>query len=141
MPPQIFEGQSRNYLAVMCSVRLSSVAVLLSNISFRSALNVVALEAESSQSEVMSDQMWDALYEDSFQQKLSRYLKGTGHPDHPDVRQVVGEVVFERDRHDPLLRARLFLQMMSGSDLLPPGDDWQLKVGVVGYSAPALTQR
>ena len=67
----------------------------------------------------MDDPSWDLVYQSYFHERLEEYLNGVGHPDHPDVRAVVGEARFLADANDPLLRTRLFLQMMTGSDLLP----------------------
>ena len=44
------------------------------------------------------------------------------------VRAAVGEERFVREAGDPLLRARLFLQMISGNDLIPVTEDWELEV-------------
>ncbi|TFK77715.1 hypothetical protein K466DRAFT_571306, partial [Polyporus arcularius HHB13444] len=82
---------------------------------------------QSANSEDMPDVSWDIIFEDAFRERLKAYLKGRGHPDHPDVHELIPEEIFMRDRDDPLLRARLFLQMMSGCDLVPPEGDWNLK--------------
>ncbi|TFK82278.1 hypothetical protein K466DRAFT_603805 [Polyporus arcularius HHB13444] len=123
-----FAYSCREYLAVMCSVRLNDISLLIRHIEFKSALDRRAAEQQSAHSEDMPDSSWDVIFEDAFKERVKAYLKGRGHPDHPDVRVVVGEDVFVRDRDDPLLRARLFLQMMSGSDLVPPNGDWKLKI-------------
>ncbi|TFK82464.1 hypothetical protein K466DRAFT_603651 [Polyporus arcularius HHB13444] len=125
---ETFLFNCRDYLAVMCSVRLDDVSLLIRHIEFKSALDLRAAEQQSAHSEIMPNVTWDVIFEDAFKERLTAYLKGRGHPDHPDVREVVGQEVFLRDQGDPLLRARLFLQMMSGSDLVPPEGDWKLKI-------------
>ena len=102
--------------------------VLIQHIAFKSRFDLAAIEQQSAQSEEMSTSTWDALFEDAFRSRLIRYLRGRGHPNHPDVIEVVGQETFVREEQDPLLRARLFLQMMSGSDLVPIDKEWKLKV-------------
>ena len=125
---QTFSHDCRSFLAYMSSTRLDSVDLLVHHLDFRSRLDRAAVEQESAQSEEMSNRTWDVLFEDAFRTRLIRYLYGTGHPNHPDVVEVSGQAIFDRDRDDPLLRARLFLQMMSGSDLVPINKEWQFKV-------------
>ncbi|KAI0712965.1 hypothetical protein C8T65DRAFT_695159 [Cerioporus squamosus] len=127
---ETFARNTRDYLATMCSVRLDDVSLLIRHLKIKSSLDRGAIEKQSANSEDMLNATWDVHFEDLFAERLKVYLWGRGHPDHPDVRDVVGEDVFLSDKEDALLRARLFLQMMSGSDLVPPEGDWQLKINV-----------
>ncbi|TFK81813.1 hypothetical protein K466DRAFT_604199 [Polyporus arcularius HHB13444] len=123
-----FLGRSRDYLAVLCNARLESVQELLRKIKPRSTLDRAAIAREAAHSETMTTGSWDAYFEDVFEARLARYLTGLGHPNHPDVREVIGDDMFARDSGDPLLRARLFLHMMTGSDLVPDDKEWLLKI-------------
>ena len=112
----------------MCNHRLQDPSLVVNALDFRSALDPKKIAADCEQSEDMSDEAFDFLFEQEFARRLTGYLQGAGHPNHPDVRSVVGEERFSLDSGDPLLRARLFLHMISGSDLVPNGDGWRLKV-------------
>ncbi|KAI0706371.1 hypothetical protein C8Q76DRAFT_748384 [Earliella scabrosa] len=125
---QTFASRCRDYLATMCNHRLDDPEVLVTHLEFRSALDAKKIASECERSVDMPLAAWDFFFEEEFVSRLLRYLRGRGHPDHPDVRAVVGEERFLRDRDDPLLRARLFLHMMSGSDLIPNGSSWKLKL-------------
>lgn len=118
----------RDFLAAMCNQRLEDPTLVISALEFRSPHDPVAVNAACEASSVMLPEAWDIHWEHEFALQLTKYLQGEGHPNHPDVRLVVGEKRFVRERHDPLLRARLFLHMMSGSDLVPHGSEWKLKV-------------
>ncbi|KAI0744664.1 hypothetical protein C8Q76DRAFT_688012 [Earliella scabrosa] len=71
--------------------------------------------SQAAHSAFMDDQSWDLVYQCYFHKRLEEYLNGIGHPDHPNVHAVIGEVRFLADANDPLLRTRLFLQMITGS--------------------------
>ena len=117
----------------MYNRRLDDVSILRSHIEFRSALDRDAVLAEEEHSEAMevSERCLDYYYEALFQDKLMLYLEGLGHPDHWFIRSVVSDTDFEAGRHDPLLRARRFLQLMTGSDLIPIQDNWKLVVSLL----------
>lgn len=53
---------------------------------------------------------------------MSRYLKGTGHPDHPMINGLVDHETRVRDSRVPCFRARRFLKVVSGNEILPPND-------------------
>ncbi|RDX47053.1 hypothetical protein OH76DRAFT_1419895 [Lentinus brumalis] len=110
-----FFRRCRDFLAVMCHCRLEDVNLLLRKLDFRSTLDRKAIEQQSAQSETMTDGTWDAYFEDHFADRVRRYL-------------VVGDEAFERDSGDKLLRARLFLHTMTGTDLVPADESWSLKV-------------
>ena len=74
------------------------------------------------------DETWDLIYEQAFDIRLRAYLSGVGHPNHPNVIAAIGSERFEREAEDPLLRARLFVKMMSGSDLVPLDPSWSIQV-------------
>ena len=125
---QLFEARTRDFLAFMYDKRLKSVQTLHNHLVFRSELakgNVLEVAATS---EVVPVEAWPIIWEHEVEDRLRGYLNGVGHPDHPDVRAAVGEERFVREAGDPLLRARLFLQMISGNDLIPVTEDWELEV-------------
>jgi hypothetical protein len=60
------------------------------------------------------------LLQQSFQFRLLRWLHGHGHPD--ALRGVhIPENVFDAEKDDPLVRAKLLLRAISETDLLPVG--------------------
>ncbi|RPD52498.1 hypothetical protein L227DRAFT_568566, partial [Lentinus tigrinus ALCF2SS1-6] len=59
-----FLSRSRDYLAVMCSTQLDSVDVLIAHLHLESSYDREKVNAESAQSEDMSDASWDVLFED-----------------------------------------------------------------------------
>ncbi|PIL31783.1 hypothetical protein GSI_06487 [Ganoderma sinense ZZ0214-1] len=124
----IFFAQARNYLAAMYNRRLENVDVLLQHIEFRSSLNAetVATEMQYSDGDQVSEACWDIHYEHLVEEKFKRYLRGSGHPDHWFIRSMVSEDEFNAARNDSLLRARSFLQLMTGSDLVPSGNEWKI---------------
>jgi len=54
-----------------------------------------------------------------FMSHLERYFRGSGHPDHPLVRDLIKKNDFTSAKADPAFRAREFLKMMSGTKFLP----------------------
>lgn len=63
-----------------------------------------------------------------FTHKLSRYLHGVSHPDHPDLHAFMTASERNQDKNDPTLRSRLFMRFCKGSQLMPHGSDWEIKV-------------
>ena len=127
--PQTFNDNPRAFLAAMYNHRLENVETLISRIEYRSGVaNPAAVDEESRVKNIVSNDAWDLIYEFGFQKALTAYLRGHGHPDHRFIRDIVDDAQFEADRHDELLRARLFLHLMSGSDLTPATDNWKIKV-------------
>ncbi|KAI0360820.1 hypothetical protein OH77DRAFT_1418840 [Trametes cingulata] len=125
-------GESRDFLAFAYDCRLSSIDVLLDHLYFHSTAknhrqddDVFSLDADDSSPIKVSD--WDAINEDLFETRLRAYLRGRGHPNHPYILELVGPSADTSDQSDPLFRARAFLQLMSGSDLVPLDPDWKLK--------------
>ena len=61
---------------------------------------------------------------------FKRYLRGVGHPDHEFIRvtKVISEEIMRRDAADALLRSKLFLEVISGSELLPVSEGAKLRV-------------
>lgn len=99
----------------MCNQQLDDVEVLLDHLDFIP-------------SEQPGKLAIDRVYEIEFADRVRKYLIGLGHPDHPSIRPMIGDKRFEQEQHDPLLRARLFLQMLTGSDLVPRNPSYTLKV-------------
>ena len=112
----------------MCSQRLDTPELLISRLVDRSFLDAATIEQDAGRNVEMDDAVWDLYYQGLFRSLLEGYLRGTGHPDHPHVHAVVPDEHFARDANDPLLRSRLFLHMMSGSDLVPVDSGWKLEV-------------
>ncbi len=124
----------------MCNQRLDSVDELLAHIVINSGVNHhdVDLTFLSSDDEndrggkgkkrELPDAVWDTMNETDFDLAFRHYLSEPGHPDVPVIQEMVGEEAFVRDAADPLLRARLFLAFLSGSDLKPIDPNWNIKV-------------
>ena len=130
-PPQIFDERGREYLAALCDFRVKSAELVISHTEIISTLDRANLAEMSALSTELDDKTWDALYEEWFENRFYAYIRGVGHPDHPDVIDVVGPEVHLRARGDTVLRARMFLHTLSGSDLVPLNSDWKLKVRIL----------
>jgi hypothetical protein len=64
-----------------------------------------------------------------YQLKLSRYLRGTGHPIHASIStDVVTPAMYTEVGEDPVYRARAFLKSATGTSTLPTLSDWHIKV-------------
>ncbi|KAF9535238.1 hypothetical protein CPB83DRAFT_887971 [Crepidotus variabilis] len=62
-------------------------------------------------------------------ERVIQYLQGVGHP--PGLRGgVVSEEIFDQDQTDGGLRARLLLDSLTDSDMLPSDADWKISLGV-----------
>lgn len=66
-----------------------------------------------------------------FRDRVLRYVRGTGHPDHPELNGIVTPELAASERSDTTLRASLLLSTMSSSSLMPLGSHWKLKVSVL----------
>jgi hypothetical protein len=51
---------------------------------------------------------------------VNRYLRGSGHPQHPRIDALVDPSTNAHDSGDPSYRARRFVKLLSGLSLLPP---------------------
>ncbi|RDX39855.1 hypothetical protein OH76DRAFT_515301 [Lentinus brumalis] len=111
---KLFEYRARDYLARLCSQRLEDPQVVLDHLFFE-------------RSNAETDLPIDKRFEKVFADRVREFLLGVGHPDLPAVRELVGEDAFLDHKSNPLLRARLFLQMMTGSDLVPMNPNFMLK--------------
>ncbi|KIK43231.1 hypothetical protein CY34DRAFT_11890 [Suillus luteus UH-Slu-Lm8-n1] len=60
------------------------------------------------------------------------YLHGVGHPDHPDLHAFMTASERNQDKNDPTLRSRLVMRFCKGSQLMPHGSDWEIKVSFIG---------
>ncbi|KAI0710335.1 hypothetical protein C8T65DRAFT_695615 [Cerioporus squamosus] len=134
-----FNGLARDYIAAMCNKRLDNVQVLLDHIDFASGVDhsqvdltgeevggTDSIPAQGAEGSGMSIAEWDQTFENEFQVAFVYYMKQAGHPDNDGIRKLVGET-FDSDAGDPLLRARMFLTIMSGSDLVPVEKEWTVK--------------
>ncbi|KAJ6492656.1 hypothetical protein DFH09DRAFT_1104664 [Mycena vulgaris] len=61
-----------------------------------------------------------------FRLRFERWLRGTGHP--TLSRQAVGEEDFEGHMQDPLLRARMFMNALTGSQTMGSGADFRFEI-------------
>ncbi|TFK84577.1 hypothetical protein K466DRAFT_567140 [Polyporus arcularius HHB13444] len=120
-----FEGLARDYIAAMCNKRLDNVQFLLDHIRFATGVDhsLVDLTGDSG----MTVAEWDQIFEREFQEAFGYYIRQAGHPDDNEIRKLVGES-FDSATGDRLLRARMFLAIMSGSDLVPIEKEWSIKV-------------
>ncbi len=128
----------------MCNQRLEKIETLLSHMEFasgvdRSKVDLTAVSSDEESTEQgfngsghsvsMSIADWDSTFEAEFELALTHYIQQPGHPDDNGVRGLVGSR-YESEADDRLLRARLFLAFMTGSDLVPIEDTWNIKVSM-----------
>ena len=67
-----------------------------------------------------------------YQLKLSRYLRGTGHPVHASIpADVVTPAMYTEVGQDPVYRARAFLKSATGSSALPTSSAWHITVNAL----------
>ncbi|TFK78328.1 hypothetical protein K466DRAFT_570910 [Polyporus arcularius HHB13444] len=105
--------------------RLEDVEWLLSKLVFSSPLNRKKIDEAAATSNEVSQDYIDITFESAFEDRVRFYLVQPGHPDHDEVKAMVGAERFQREREDPVLRARLFLQTIHGCDLVPMDPDIQ----------------
>ncbi|KAH9890446.1 hypothetical protein C8Q73DRAFT_667335 [Cubamyces lactineus] len=124
-----FRGQIRDYLAFMYDCRVMNADQLISHIQFKSGVKVVTvLDNDSDDSGPLDDASWDLINEDLFKTHLLAYLRGHGHPSHPYIQAILSPAMIAAAHGDSSLRARGFLQLMSGSELFPVDPQWSLKL-------------
>ncbi|KAJ7490892.1 hypothetical protein FB451DRAFT_1166211 [Mycena latifolia] len=63
-----------------------------------------------------------------FSLRVHRWLRGRGHPATPTVVDFVGEDLFNEERDDPLVRARLFMSAMVDSQVMPLDDAFKFQI-------------
>ncbi|KAJ3010068.1 hypothetical protein NUW54_g885 [Trametes sanguinea] len=124
------EGSTRDHLAFLYDRQLKDVDDLIAHLEFKPAAKPghAAWLSDGDSDTSIDDADWDVINEDLFMMRLREYLRGKGHPNHPYIQELVAPEVIAAAADDELLRARAFLQMMSGSDLLPADPNWKLKV-------------
>ncbi|KAH7906783.1 hypothetical protein BJ138DRAFT_1218568 [Hygrophoropsis aurantiaca] len=59
---------------------------------------------------------------------LLHYLRGRGHPNHPDIRSLLGDQVVTESANDPLLRVKAFWKISTSQELLPTSSRRRLQV-------------
>ena len=123
----------------MSAPHLANVNVLLDHIVESTSLDEAQVVARAARQADFSTEAWDLMYERAFFSRLRAYLRGVGHPDHPAVRAVIGQARFDHEQHDHLLRARLFLGMMTGKEVPPDRPDWSLRVRMLFTRSSKLT--
>ncbi|OSC97351.1 hypothetical protein PYCCODRAFT_1471873 [Trametes coccinea BRFM310] len=123
------EGTTRDHLTFLYDRQLKDVADLIAHLEFKTAAKSghAAWLSDGDSDASIDDADWDVINEDLFAMRLFEYLRGIGHPNHPYIQELVAPEAIAAAADDTLLRARAFLQMMSGSDLLPANPDWKLK--------------
>ncbi len=142
---QTFLGRERDYLAAMCNQRLDKVDDLLALLKPESGVDHSQVDltfmssSDDGQSEAghpkpgtlgLADSVWDTTYEADFMLALEHYLRQRGHPDTRVIKEMVGDE-WQEQAGNALLRARLFLTMMSGSDLKPIEAHLKIKVSLL----------
>jgi LmbE family N-acetylglucosaminyl deacetylase len=65
---------------------------------------------------------------DAIVMHICHYLRGHGHPDHPRLDGIVTDDMREAVIEDKTYRLRSFLQLMSGSSMLPASESQKLEV-------------
>ncbi|KAI0664123.1 hypothetical protein C8Q70DRAFT_930172 [Cubamyces menziesii] len=124
-----FHGRSRDYLAFMYDRRVTDADQLISHIQFKSGVKpVTILDHDWDDSSPLDDASWDTINEDLFKTHLLAYLQGHGHPNHPYIQAILSPAMIAAAHGDSSLRARGFLQLMSGSELFPVDPQWSLKL-------------
>lgn len=117
-------------MASIYDQRLNDPEVLIEHLDFVSAIKQsqhTFADADDSDG-ILDSNTWDIISEDLFKTRLCAYLRGHGHPNDPNVQELVGDAAFLAGQGDRLLRARTFLVLMSGTDLVPPGAHWSIQV-------------
>ncbi len=105
-------------MAALCSQRIKDRDWVLKRLDFISNLDPETVEEDAASSDEVSKDTLDLTFQNEFAERVRFYLDQDGHPDHDDVRDMVGEPRFTKEADDPILRARLLLQVMTGSDLV-----------------------
>ncbi|KAJ7441862.1 hypothetical protein FB451DRAFT_1414411 [Mycena latifolia] len=101
-------------LARMYDCRITSVDQIISRLIFcvdtgdRDALSIVFFQL--------------------FSLHVRRWLRGRGHPATPTVVDFVGKDLFNEERDDPLVRARLFMSAMVDSQVVPLDDAFKFQI-------------
>ena len=109
--------------------RVTDADQLISHIQFKSGVKpVTILDHDWDDSSPLDDASWDTINEDLFKTHLLAYLRGHGHPNHPYIQAILPPAMIAAAHGDTSLRARGFLQLMSGSELFPVDPQWSLKV-------------
>ncbi|TFK84582.1 hypothetical protein K466DRAFT_601885 [Polyporus arcularius HHB13444] len=105
---------------------------LLEHIQFCSALPDVVhfLPTPQVESPHMSQDSCDLMFESRALQAFRTYLLGSGHPDDPDIRAMLGRDLFARDVGDRMLRPRLFIGCLCGTDSVPDEQNWPKRIQV-----------
>ncbi len=78
----------------------------------------------------MSQDSCDLMFESRALEAFRTYLLGSGHPDDPDIRAMLGRDVFARDVGDRTLRPRLFIRCLCGTDSVPDEQNWPKRIQV-----------
>ncbi|CDO71247.1 hypothetical protein BN946_scf184908.g4 [Trametes cinnabarina] len=123
----VFMGCGSAYLVFMYDRRVRDVDMLLDRLEFKTGVKASEPAIVTIDDDHMDDASWDRLYESIFATRLTEYLQGRGHPQHPHILELLDPATITAAQNDHLLRARGFLQLMSGSDLTPVDEGWRLK--------------
>ncbi|KAJ6524763.1 hypothetical protein B0H19DRAFT_1085152 [Mycena capillaripes] len=115
---QWFETPCRELIVTSYDLQIKAVSDVVSQLIFAHANPEDDPWKENDESIALIERM------------LVEYLTGLGHPDIPD--RIVEALGFDREQDDdPLLRARLFMTVMTGSAILPMAPLWSLKVTIL----------
>ncbi|TFK79487.1 hypothetical protein K466DRAFT_609252 [Polyporus arcularius HHB13444] len=121
-----FQGETRDILAAMYNKRLESGDLLLRHMHYESGVDESAVDLTVTEGGLTLAE-WDQTFEAEFKVAFAYYMQQPGHPDDDGIRALVGSS-FDAGAGDRGLRPRMFLTIMSGSDLVPPEDDWQIQI-------------
>ncbi|RDX47054.1 hypothetical protein OH76DRAFT_1419896 [Lentinus brumalis] len=105
--------------------QLDDIEELLQHVQFVSHLDNVP---HSTLSEIEGEVARRADYEGLLAEALKSYLSGVGHPDSWGLREVLGETSFCEGEGDSLLRGRLFMRRVLGSDIVPTEPNWKIQI-------------
>ena len=125
---QLFKDRAREFIAALCSQRLTDPSWVPSRLKFTSNIDremVAETAAFSTEGMKLAYKLTD---ESDFEMRVRHYFSQVGHPDTEDIRLMVGPDRYDAESNDPLLRSRLFLEYMTASDLLPMDPQFNLEV-------------
>lgn len=91
-------------------------------------INIIKFPSLKEPSSANDNRGMQLYFESLFKDFLLRYLRGTGHPDVPGVREQITDDEFVSRTADKLFRAQLFMRVASGSELVKTDPSWGISV-------------
>lgn len=128
----------RGMISLLYRTSITDVEQILSHFAYRSDRTAVNTTDDVRQQDC---QFWDA----EFETMLELWIRGSGHPDTNEVHSCLATILarnvtpqpghyedarelIDRSQSDALLRAKLLLTAVTGSERLPLASTWQLEV-------------